>query len=80
MHVILSMDSRRPLSVTSEDRRSSRKANLLKTQELGDDLLERSPVLWDDEGSPQFTGNIRWLAFQSNCRDSSAPQRTEASE
>jgi hypothetical protein len=38
--VILSKDSRRPLSVMSEDRRYSINSILLKTQELRADLLE----------------------------------------
>jgi len=29
----------------------------------------------DDEGSPQFAGNIRRPAAQRNCRDSSAPKK-----
>ena len=39
-------------------------------------VILRSPpfLLADDEGSPQFAGNIRWLTVQSNCRDSSAPK------
>ena len=41
-------------------------------------VILRSPALWDDEGSPQFAGNIHpsadGLAVQRNCRDSSAPK------
>jgi len=39
-------------------------------------VILRSPpfLLADDEGSPQFAGDTRWLAFQRNCRDSSAPK------
>ena len=29
-------------------------------------------MLADDEGSPQFTRSVHWLAVQINCRDSSA--------
>jgi len=39
-------------------------------------VILRSPAFWDDEGSPQFSGNpsTDGLAFQGNCRDSSAPK------
>jgi hypothetical protein len=30
--------------------------------------------LADEEGSPQFAGNIHWLAVQRDYRDSSAPK------
>jgi hypothetical protein len=37
-------------------------------------VILRSPAFWDDEGSPQFAGNVHWVAVQGNCRDSSAPK------
>ena len=41
-------------------------------------VILRSPALWDDEGSPQFAGNIHpsahGLAAQRNCGDSSSRQ------
>jgi hypothetical protein len=43
-------------------------------------VILRSPALWDDEGSPQFVRNIRWLAVRSNCRGFFGPQETGASE
>ena len=29
----------------------------------------------DDEGSPQFAGNIHWLGVEGNCRDSSSANK-----
>ena len=39
-------------------------------------VILRSPALWDDEGSLQFAGNVRYLVIQRNCGDSSPPKNT----
>src|SRR5208337_1427126 len=38
-------------------------------------ILRSSPfLLADNEGSPPFASHVRWLALQTNCRDSSPRQ------
>ena len=60
----------------TKKRQALHEANLFEKNESFTEFLERRPpfLFADDEGPPQFAGNIHWLAVQRNCGDSSVPK------